>query len=59
MTLGLNIENLSKILKSLNKDDIISLKAEEDPSFLNFTFESAKNEKISEFNLNLMNLDSE
>jgi len=59
MTLGLNITNLAKIMKCAGNDDIITMKAEEDPSNITFIFESSKNEKISEFSLNLMTLDSE
>jgi len=46
-------------MKCAGNDDIITMKAEEDPSNITFIFESAKNDKISEFNLNLMTLDSE
>lgn len=59
MTLGLNIANLAKIMKCAGNDDIITMKAEEDPSSITFIFESNKNDKISEFSLNLMTLDSE
>jgi proliferating cell nuclear antigen len=41
MTLGLNIQNLSKIMKCAGNDDIISMKAEEDPSSMTFIFENA------------------
>lgn len=44
MTLGLNIQNLSKIMKCAGNDDIITLKAEEDPSTMTFMFESSKKE---------------
>jgi len=60
LTLGLSIENLSKILKCAGGDDSITLQAEEEePSHLKFQFESKKGEKVSEFNLNLLTLDSE
>ncbi len=70
MTLGLNIQNLSKIMKCAGNDDIITLKADEDPSNITFVFESnsiitlihlnhLENDKVSEFNLNLLTIDSE
>jgi len=59
MTLGLNITNLAKIMKCAGNDDIITMKADEDPSSISFIFESSKNDKVSEFSLNLMTLDSE
>lgn len=39
-TLGLDIGNLSKIMKCAGNDDIITMKAEEDPSTISFLFES-------------------
>ncbi|KRX02312.1 hypothetical protein PPERSA_09929 [Pseudocohnilembus persalinus] len=60
LTLGLSIENLQKILKLASNDDSITLSAEEeDASSLKFIFESQKGEKVSEFNLNLMTIDTE
>ncbi len=40
MTLGISIENLSKILKCASNDDIITMQAEEDPTSIKFMFES-------------------
>ena len=45
LTLGLSIENLSKILKCAGSDDSISLSAEDEPSSIRFVFESQKGEK--------------
>jgi len=42
MTLGLNMGNLAKIMKCAGNDDIITMKAEEDPTSITFTFESNK-----------------
>jgi len=48
MTLGLCVQNLSKLLKLCDSDDIITLKAEEqDPSFLTLIFEDNSNPIIS------------
>jgi len=44
MTLGLNIQNLSKIMKCAGNDDIITMKADEDPSSMTFIFESNSND---------------
>jgi len=59
MTLGLNIQNLSKIMKCAGNDDIITMKADEDPSSMTFIFENNKSDKVSDFNLNLLTIDSE
>lgn len=40
MTLGLSIENVSKILKCAGNDDYLTLHCEEEPSSLGFNFES-------------------
>jgi proliferating cell nuclear antigen len=57
---GLQIENLFKILKCASNDDCIALSAEEEePTHLKFLFENNKGDKVSEFNLNLVTLDSE
>jgi len=38
ITLGINLPDLSKILKMSQADDMIVLKAEEEQSYLNITF---------------------
>lgn len=46
MTLGLNIENLSKILKLAGNDDIITLKAEVEAATMSFLFENTSNDSL-------------
>ena len=71
MTLGIAVQNLAKVLKLADGDDLLTLKAEEqDPSYMTLIFEDnsnpflkiklisvVENEKYSEFNLNLLSLD--
>eukprot|EP01017_Pseudomicrothorax_dubius_P005210 TRINITY_DN1125_c0_g3_i2.p1 TRINITY_DN1125_c0_g3~~TRINITY_DN1125_c0_g3_i2.p1 ORF type:complete len:277 (-),score=83.95 TRINITY_DN1125_c0_g3_i2:77-907(-) len=73
--IGLDVNNLFKILKIAGNDDIITMKTEqEEPTYLRFIFEDPSNyhfsftfayifpietEKVSEFNLNLITLDNE
>jgi len=59
MTLGMSIENLAKIMKCGSADDQLTLHCEEDPATMRFLFENQKGDKFSEFNLNLLQLDSE
>lgn len=59
MTLGVSITNLAKVLKLAGNEDKIILRADEDASHLSITFENRRQEKITEFNLNLITLDSE
>jgi proliferating cell nuclear antigen len=46
ITLGVSIENLSKILKCAANDDSITLQAEDEPSTIRFTFEGQSNPLI-------------
>ena len=59
MTLGVSITNLSKVLKLAGNDDKIILRAEEEASSLQIIFENRRQEKRTEFSLNLITLDSE
>jgi proliferating cell nuclear antigen len=40
MTLGINLVDFSKILKMANNNDVVTLKADEENSFLNILFEN-------------------
>merc|ERR1711977_26431 len=59
VSLGMNLASLSKILKCAGNDDVITLKAEDDAEVITFMFESPNQEKISDFELKLMVIDSE
>lgn len=59
MTLGISVTNLAKVLKLASNEDKITLKAEEEGSHLNILFENRRQEKRTEFQLNLITLDSE
>lgn len=58
-SLGINTLNLSKILKCAGNEDVITMKAEEGVDSLSLLFESQNQEKISEFDLKLMDIDTE
>ncbi|CAM9716470.1 unnamed protein product [Heterosigma akashiwo] len=58
-TLGINITNFSKILKCAGNDDIVTLRAEDQPDSLTMMFESENQSRISDFELKLMDIDSE
>ncbi|KAL0079692.1 proliferating cell nuclear antigen [Phycomyces blakesleeanus] len=57
--LGINLVNLSKILKCARNDDTLTLKADDGGDVLSMVFESKDSEKISEYDLRLMDIDSE
>jgi len=59
MSLGINLGSLSKILKCAGNDDSITLRADDGNDHINFMFESKKQDRISNFNLKLIDIDSE
>lgn len=59
ISLGINLQNMAKILKCSGTDDTITMKAEDNGDQVEFMFESPKNTRISHFNLKLMDIDSE
>eukprot|EP00939_MAST-03C_sp_MAST-3C-sp1_P004665 g4665.t1 len=59
LTLGLNFVSLSKILKCAGNSDIITMKAEDDGDSINFMFETPSQDRISDFEMKLMDIDSE
>merc|ERR1719163_783921 len=59
MVLGLSIATLAKVMKLASADDAITLQAEQDPSHLKLIFENPKNERVTEFTMNLISLDQE
>jgi proliferating cell nuclear antigen len=67
VTIGVNITHLSKIMKCGGNDDSITLRADDEPSALNITFENKskiklntlEHKKISDFHLSLITIDSE
>ena len=59
VALGINLNSLSKVLRSAQNEDIITVKAEDTPDTLNMVFESPKQERMSEYDVKLMDIDSE
>ena len=59
VSLGLNLANLSMILKCAGNDDPVTMKAEDGGDNATFMFESPGQDRISEFEMKLMDIDSE
>lgn len=59
VAMGVNIPNMSKALKFADNDDTITFKAVIPGDTVTFTFESSKPGKISDFELKLVDTDSE
>ncbi|KAK3336568.1 putative proliferating cell nuclear antigen [Podospora appendiculata] len=59
IALGVNLTSLTKVLRAAQADDRLTLKAEDAPDVLNLLFESSENDRISEYDLKLMDIDQE
>jgi proliferating cell nuclear antigen len=59
LTLGMNLGSLSKVLKCSNNDDTVTIKAPDNADKISLLFESKNENEVSEYELKLMNLDSE
>uniref|UniRef100_UPI003590161F proliferating cell nuclear antigen n=1 Tax=Myxine glutinosa TaxID=7769 RepID=UPI003590161F len=59
LAMGVNLTSMSKILKCAGNDDIITLRAEDSPDTLTLVFESPNQERISDYEMKLMDLDVE
>eukprot|EP01038_Epipyxis_sp_PR26KG_P008201 gene8201-11093_t len=57
--MGINTPNLAKILKCAGNEDVITLKCEEASDNLKLVFETASQDRISEFEFKLMEIESE
>nr|CAG8540262.1 11634_t:CDS:2 [Entrophospora candida] len=59
-SLGVNLTSLNKLLRCAGNDDTITLKADDNsPETLAMAFSAPTNDKLSEFELKLMDIDQE
>ncbi|EFJ22006.1 hypothetical protein SELMODRAFT_105735 [Selaginella moellendorffii] len=59
ISIGMNLTNMAKMLKCAGNDDIITIKADDGSDTVTFMFESPSQDKISDFEMKLMEIDSE
>jgi len=59
LTLGIKIESMLKILKGAANDDQVTIRADDNGDSLTLLFENSKQDKLSEFELKLLTIDSE
>jgi len=59
ISLGFNSNNMSKILKCAGNDDVITLKSEDEAENLTLMFESPTQDRLSDFELKLMDINKE
>jgi proliferating cell nuclear antigen len=57
--LGMNFPNFAKILKCAGNDDVVTLRCEEDTDALTLVFESPNQDRISDFEFKLMDIETE
>lgn len=57
--MGMNLGSMAKILKCANNDDTVTIKAQDNADTVTFMFESQNQEKVSDYEMKLMNLDQE
>lgn len=59
IALGVNLTSLTRVLRAAQNEDLLTIKAEDAPDVLNLVFESSDNDRISEYDLKLMDIDQE
>jgi len=59
LSLGINLASMSKILKCASNDDVITIRADDDADNVTFIFESPKQDRVCDYEMKLMNLDTE
>ncbi|CAG8545681.1 3750_t:CDS:2 [Ambispora leptoticha] len=59
LTLGVNLSSLNRILSCAESDDIITFTCDDTADFMNLKFESKDGNKVSEYQLRLMDIDQE
>lgn len=59
ISMGMNLGSMSKILKCTSEKDTVTMKAQDNADTVTFTLESPNQEKVSDYEMKLMNLDLE
>ncbi|CAA6656759.1 unnamed protein product [Spirodela intermedia] len=59
VSMGMNLNNMAKMLKCAGNDDIVTIKADDGSDTVTFMFESPNQDKIADFEMKLMDIDSE
>ncbi|KAL1987995.1 hypothetical protein VTN96DRAFT_1519 [Rasamsonia emersonii] len=59
LALGINLVSLTKVLRAAQNEDVLTLKAEDSPDVVNLMFESSETDRISEYDIKLMDIDQE
>ena len=59
IALGINLVSLTKVLRAAQPDDVLTLRSEDAPDSVNLMFENKETERLSEYDLKLMDIDQD
>ena len=59
MSIGIAIASLNKVLRSANNNDILNMRKADNADSLHLVFEGSSSDRIGEFDLKLMDIDTE
>ncbi|EFR04403.1 hypothetical protein MGYG_07409 [Nannizzia gypsea CBS 118893] len=59
VALGINLVSLTKVLRAAQDGDVLTLKADDTPDVVNLLFESVEKDRVSEYDIKLMDIDQE
>jgi proliferating cell nuclear antigen len=59
IALGINLGSLTKVLRAAGSGDQLTIKAEDAPDVVNLVFENKNNDRFSEYDIKLMDIDQE
>ncbi|KAL8929634.1 MAG: hypothetical protein Q9172_000430 [Xanthocarpia lactea] len=59
IALGINLSSLMKVLRCAQNEDILTLKAQDAPDVVNLQFETSDSDRLSEYDIKLMDIDQE
>ncbi|KAG1670861.1 Proliferating cell nuclear antigen [Nymphon striatum] len=59
ISMGMNLPSMAKILRCSSNDDVITIRAQDDGDEVSFMFESPNQEKVSNYQMKLMDIDAE
>ena len=59
LSMGMNLASMTKIMKCAGAEDVLTMKAQDNADTVTFMFESQNQEKVSDYEMKLMNLDQE
>ena len=59
IALGINLSSLMKVLRCAQNEDVLTLKADDAPDVVNLVFESSESDRLSEYDIKLMDIDQE